>query len=118
VTHSPQELAKALAAAERPVVPCWRPGGFITSVNQLQSLPPLGARRRRLPPGLPSVPVRDDVGANDAQGLAVVSKPADDVVAAPEVKRVGGVSVQLDIAVERRRSFWWRLVAKLQFFRS
>jgi hypothetical protein len=57
-------------------------------------------------------------GRNDAQGLAVVSKPAEDVVAAPEVKRVGGVSVQLDIAVERRRSFWWRLVAKLQFFRS
>jgi hypothetical protein len=29
-----------------------------------------------------------------------------------------GVTVQLDVAAERRRSFWWRLVAKLQFFRS
>jgi hypothetical protein len=35
-----------------------------------------------------------------------------------EVERLGGISMQLDIAVERRRSFWWRLVAKLQFFRS
>jgi hypothetical protein len=32
-----------------------------------------------------------------------------------EVERLGGISMQLDIAVERRRSFWWRLVAKLQF---
>lgn len=33
-------------------------------------------------------------------------------------ERLGGITVQLDVAVERRRSFWWRLVAKLQVFRS
>jgi hypothetical protein len=37
------------------------------------------------------------------------SEPADDVVAVPEAARVGGLSVQLDIAVERRRRFFWRL---------
>jgi hypothetical protein len=30
-----------------------------------------------------------------------------------EAKRVGGVSVQLDVSVERRRSFWWRLAVSL-----
>jgi hypothetical protein len=29
-----------------------------------------------------------------------------------------GVTMQLDIAMERRRSFWWRLKSKLQIFRS
>jgi hypothetical protein len=31
------------------------------------------------------------------------------LVASPEAARAGGVSVQLDIHVERRRFFWWRL---------
>jgi hypothetical protein len=53
------------------------------------------------------------VNANDAQGLALPSRPAQDVVAVPEAARVGGVSMQLDIAGERRRSHWWRLALSL-----
>jgi len=37
---------------------------------------------------------------------------------APRAERLGGVTVQLDVAVERRRTFWWRLVAKMQISRS
>jgi hypothetical protein len=76
-------------------------------------MPPLGARRRPLPPGPPSTPVGLTQRDPEPQGLAVVSKPADDDVAAVEAERVGGVSLQLDIHVERRRFFWWRLMASL-----
>jgi hypothetical protein len=51
------------------------------------------------------------VATTDPQGLIVASKPADDDVAASEAVR--GISQQLDVAVERRRSWWWRLALTL-----
>jgi hypothetical protein len=76
-------------------------------------LPPFGVYQRPRPPKPPSAPVGIAQCDTDPQGLATASKPADDVVAAPEAERVGGVSVQLDIAVERRRWFWWHLALRL-----
>ena len=101
----------------------WASGSsFITHPAQLQSLPPFG-RLRPLPPKPPrgglsaidagtadkpsSEPVRDDVGAR------APTLPETGLARLPEAKRVGGVSVQLDIAVERRRFFWWRLALSL-----
>jgi hypothetical protein len=79
---------------------------------------PLGMRRP--PPKPPATPVRDEADgpghqlatvASEAPLATVEAKPADAHVSSPEV--VGGVSVQLDIAVERRRSHWWRLALRL-----
>jgi len=53
----------------------------------------------------------NDAHANDAQGLTVVSKPADDDVASAEAERATGVSMRLDVYLERRRSWFWRLAA-------
>jgi hypothetical protein len=88
-------------------------GPFLTSVAQVAALPPLGARRRPPPPVPPSEPVGLAQRDTDPEVRAVVSKPADDVVAVPEAERVGGVSLQLDVAVERRRWLFWRLALSL-----
>ena len=32
-------------------------------------------------------------------------------------ERLGGITMQLNIAVERRRSFWWRFTLSLRFAR-
>jgi hypothetical protein len=74
---------------------------------------PLGMRRPT-PPKPPSEAARADVEASGSQ-VAVTLRNGDlGVVAAPEPEQVVGVTLQLDIAVERRRSFWWRLRAALQ----
>jgi hypothetical protein len=127
------ELAAAIAeAGQRQTTVGFRwAGGFITHPAQLAALPPLGARRRPpLPP--PSTPSSMTQRHAGTEGLAVVSEPADDDVAVPglsgndnlrkpiqllsrvnKAEQVGGVSVQLDIAVERQRWFWWRLALRL-----
>jgi hypothetical protein len=45
--------------------------------------------------------------------VQVATEAPTGVVASPEAERVGGVSVQLDVGVERRRSFFWRLALRL-----
>jgi hypothetical protein len=102
----------------------WSGSPFITDPAQLAALPPL-SRRRRLPPKPPSLPNLENVAASDSGALVatvaasdaqvanVASKPADDDVRLPEAKRMGGVSMQLDVAVERRRSWFWRLAVSL-----
>ena len=101
MSHTPQQLAEAIAAATPVYLPLYRP--FPTSL-----VPP------RAPALPPQVPVSRDIvpDPNPRDMPPAISEPP--VVA----ERLGGVTMQLDIAVERRRSFWWRLVAKLQFFRS
>jgi hypothetical protein len=59
----------------------------------------------------PSKPVSADVVASEAPPADVATR--DDVVAVTEAERVGGVSLQLDIAVERRRWLWWHLALRL-----
>jgi hypothetical protein len=61
-------------------------------------------------PPRPSVPAEDDGGRPMVQ---VATEAPTGVVASPEAERVGGVSVQLDVGVERRRSFFWRLALRL-----
>jgi hypothetical protein len=96
------ELLAAIAeAGRRHTVWRWEPS------SGLRPTPP------RPPPKRPSKPVSADVVAAQSSTAPAASKPADDDVAAPEAQRVGGVSVQLDIAVERRRSFWWRLALSM-----
>jgi hypothetical protein len=114
---NPAQLAEAMAEArqQRTVWPQWEP------FSTLRPTPP--PKRPSAPPPSPPVPVSRDVGANEAQGLAVPSKPADDVVAAPEViavtKRDGDRLEQpvwqalLDVSVWRSRPWWWRLAASL-----
>ena len=55
------------------------------------------------PPVPPPVPAVETATAEPPTGL----------VRLPEPKQVGGVSMQLDVSVERRRSFWWRLAVSL-----
>jgi hypothetical protein len=92
---------------------------FIENPDQLQLYRPF-CRLHPPPPVRPSVPPRADVVAVEPSTAAAVSRPADDrdrsgdlAVAAPEAERVGGVSLQLDIGIEPRRSFWWRLALSL-----
>jgi hypothetical protein len=63
----------------------------------------IGPERRPEPPVPPPVPVVETTTAEPPAGL----------VRLPEPKQVSGVSVQLDVSVERRRSFWWRLAVSL-----
>lgn len=96
------ELVAAIdEAARRHIVWPWEPP------SSLRPTPP------RRPPVPPARPVSADVVAAEPQIAAVASEPADDDVVGPEAERVGGVSIQLDIAVERRRSFWWRLALSM-----
>jgi hypothetical protein len=88
----------------------------------VSGLPPLGSYRSVVTK-TPSEPVSADVVAAEAPLAAVAIRPADDVVATPEaeksgiesviLERVGGVSVQLDINIERRRWLWWRLALSM-----
>jgi hypothetical protein len=117
------ELQKAIDSVPPRQTVVWPSGPFLTSVAQVEALPPFGVYRRPRPPEPPSTPVGLAQRDTGSQGLTVVSRPADDVVAAPEaekpgieptiLERVAGVSVQLDIAVERRRFFWWRLALSM-----
>jgi hypothetical protein len=114
-------LARAISEAgqRRPTVWFGSTGGFITHPDQIWTLPPLGGLRggagvngaiQAPPPKLPPAPVSRDVSPSEPQGLAVPSSMSNDTLEQPpEAERVHGVSVQLDIAVERRRSYWWRL---------
>jgi hypothetical protein len=103
VTHTQQDLINALMSAPR--------FGYRPPPHPLfHSL-----LRASAPPKPPKPTGTEMVGTAVPTPPVAVERPP----AAPEaVERLGGVSMQLDIAVERRRSFWWRLVAKLQFFRS
>jgi hypothetical protein len=88
-------------------------GRFINDPAQMQDLYRPFCRLPPPPPVRPSAPVGLAQRDTDPEGLVVVSRPADDVVASPEAERVGGVSVQLDVAISRRRFFWWRLALSL-----
>jgi hypothetical protein len=85
---------------------------FIENPEQLQLYRPF-TRLHPLPPVRPSTPAGLPQRDTDPQWLTAPSRAADDVVAVPEAERVGGLSVQLDIGIERRRSFWWRLSLSL-----
>jgi hypothetical protein len=88
MSHSPQELAEAMAAATPVYLPLYRP--FPTSL-----VPP------RAPALPPQVPVSRDIVADPIPKYApAISKPPT------AAEKLGGVTMQLDIAVERRRSFW------------
>jgi hypothetical protein len=119
VTHTRQDLLNALMEAPRfgyrpPPHPLFhsllrasappKPVGRTAPAPAAQP-PRLCVRRRTSPPAA-------------SEGHAVAPEVGTAVPTLAEVERLGGISMQLDIAVERRRSFWWRLVAKLQFFRS
>ena len=110
MSHSPQELAKAIAAAGQNGhrVAFGPASGFITNVNQLGAYRPL---TRTMPP---KQPVSRDIVADPIPEYlpAITEAPrASEGLTAPEV--VHGVSVQLDIAVERRRSWFWRLALSM-----
>ena len=102
MTHSQQDLINALRAAPRFG---YRPPPHPLFVSLL---------RASAPPKPSQPPTTQIAPAEPYEAPApVAAAPA----AAAAVERLGGISMQLDIAVERRRSFWWRLVAKLQIFR-
>ena len=104
MSYTSEQLAAALEAAAR----CnYRPPPMLYS-----SLRPY---RPPVPRKPATTPTTEIVRTEPYEApVAVERRP----VAPAAVERLGGISMQLDIAVERRRSFWWRLVAKLQFFRS
>jgi hypothetical protein len=88
-------------------------GRFINDPAQLQELYRPFCRLPPPPPVRPSAP--DGLAQRDTEppGLSVVSDAPTGLPAVPEAERVGGLSVQLDIGIERRRSFWWRLSLSL-----
>jgi hypothetical protein len=93
--------------------------GFIREPEQLAWWVPLTPRPVP-PPVRPSVPVSRDieVGRSGPPPLPAIPEAPRAAVAVSQgngdlTKRRGGLSVHLDINVERRRSFWWRLALSL-----
>jgi hypothetical protein len=117
VTYSSEQLAEAIAAAGRYGYqpPSWMFSSLrpYTPPKLTGSLSTVEITSEKQPQRL-SVPVSRDIVADSIPAEYVPAIPQPPVAA----ERLGGVTVQLDVALERRRSFWWRLVAKLQFFRS
>jgi hypothetical protein len=110
------ELQAAIAEAQRhPTVGFgWAspPCGFMTNPAELQryrarkKASDSVAHRETIDHQRAAVPVRHDGGP----ALVPVAAEAPTALARlPESTRVGGVSVQLDVAVERRRLWFWRL---------
>jgi hypothetical protein len=113
---SPAELQAVLAqAAQRRADTnlLFQPSGspFLTDPDQLRFYRPFC----RLRPPPPVRPVSREIVADPIPeyppAIAEAPRAAADDVRLSELKR--GVSVQLDIAVERRRFFWWRLALSL-----
>jgi hypothetical protein len=98
---SRDELARAISEAgqRRTSVGLWRPSGFITDVNQLQSLPPFGLYRS-VPPKQPPKPVSRDVSPSEPQGLVVVSRPVD---ASVDARNSVDKSLSRNATLSRRR---------------
>jgi hypothetical protein len=113
-------LQKAIDSVPRRQTVVWPSGPFLTSVAQVEALPPFGVYRPP-PPVRPAGRTSADVVALDGPLAIEPNLPAcrkieasEGVVAPPpEAQRVSGVSVQLDIAVERRRFFWWHLALSM-----
>ena len=101
-----------MAAAVPQYLPLYRP--FPAS---LVSRPPVPVRDAVEVPS-PPVATGASVASQGHTALQAMQNACSDRERSTEAVRRGGLTVQLDIAVERRRSFWWRLVAKLQLFRS
>lgn len=87
---------------------------FLTTPEEVERLyRPLGWLPSP-PPVQPSVPVSRDVPASPTPVVAEPSRPLEALAATPPVSvRQSGLTVQLDINVERRRSWWWRLALSL-----
>ena len=92
MSHTPQQLAEAIAAATPVYLPLYRP--FPTSL-----VPP------RAPALPPQVPVSRDIVADPIPEYApAISKPPE------AAERLGGISMRLDISVWRLPHLcggWW-----------
>jgi hypothetical protein len=101
---TPSQVQQAMDSVPRPML--WPPWWAISTLRPSPPKPqPVVSQRL-------SVPVsRDIVPDPTPEYPQAISEPYR------ATERLG-VTMQLDVAVERRRSFWWKLVAKLQIFRS
>jgi hypothetical protein len=116
VSDRVRELAEAMEAARYrsspfPVDPAFQE-------LRLWMMRPPFCRLHPAPPVRPCEPVSDDVAPPESPADSNVIVASESPTAPHKViEDAGGggrgVTMQLDIAVERRRSFWWRLAASL-----
>jgi hypothetical protein len=105
------ELQKAIDSVPRRQTVVWPAGPFLTSVAQVEALPPFGVYRPPPPkrPAKPCTsvqtePVSADVVATDPSPItAVVSRPAEALVAAPDAVDKSIVSRSATLSRRRRR---------------
>jgi hypothetical protein len=108
------ELQKAIDSVPRRQTVVWPSGGFLTSVAQVEALPPFGVyrppppQRPAKPAGTEIVPVEPAAAPEASQGLTAASTVTKGH-GSGEADPVPVWQALLDVQVQRGGPWWWRL---------